>query len=115
MFPGPRQRAVLMVAILWTSVAGAQNAPHRATDYLQAGINQLKGGDFRAAEVQLQKALQLDPKNPEVYNLLGFVDDQTGRPQQAIHNYEEALTLAPNYSAARNNLGSAYLRMGKAN
>jgi len=104
---------MLMVAVLWTSIAGAQNLSHQPVDYLQAGINEIKSGDLRAAEEQLRKAVQLDPKNPEAYKLLGFVDDQTARPQQAIHYYEQALTLAPNYSAARNNLGSAYLRMGK--
>lgn len=102
-----------MVAILWTSIACAQNSSQRAGVYLQAGIDNIKSGDLRAAEAQLQKAVQLAPKNPEAYNLLGFVDDQTARPQQAIRCYEEALNLAPNYSAARNNLGSAYLRMGK--
>lgn len=104
---------MLMAGILWISMAIAQNAPHRAADYLPTGIEDIKKGDLRAAEVQLQKAVEFDPRNPEAYNLLGFVDDQIGRPQQAIHNYEQALTFAPDYSAARNNLGSAYLRMGK--
>ena len=45
----------------------------QALDYLQAGINENKGRNFRSAEEQLRKAVQLDPRNPEAYNLLGFV------------------------------------------
>jgi len=113
MHPGHGQSAVLMVASLWACSGFAQITAHEAADYLQAGINEIKRGDFRSAEDQLRKAAQMDPRNPQAYNLLGFVADQTGQPQQAIRYFEEALDLAPNFTAARNNLGSAYLRLGK--
>src|ERR1039458_9086071 len=114
MHHGPTQTASLIVAALWACFAGTQETPsHQAVNYLQAGIDEIKSGDFRGAEGQLQKAIRLDPRNPEAYNLLGFVSDQTDRTLQAIQYYEEALNLAPTFSAARNNLGSAYLRMGK--
>jgi tetratricopeptide (TPR) repeat protein len=51
-------------------------------------------------------------KIPIAYNNLGIVLAGTGRLEEAINAYEEALAVQPNYANARNNLGNAYSRSG---
>jgi Flp pilus assembly protein TadD len=50
------------------------------------------------------RALALDPSRPEAANLLGVLEDLTGRPMQAQKYYRVALELDPRYQAARENL-----------
>ena len=103
----------MLGAPLWVCPVPAQDAAARAASSLKAGENYLKGGDLRAAEKQLLEAVSLNSQNPQTYNLLGFVCDQTGRVEQAFHYYKTALKLNPSFTAARNNLGATHFRQGK--
>ena len=51
--------------------------------------------------------------DPEVFNLLGFICDQTGRFTEANAFYLEALKLAPRSTRIHNNLGAHYFRTGQ--
>lgn len=73
----------------------------------------LKAGNLKAAEEQLRQAVTHQSRDPEVYNLLGFVCDQTGRPEEARQHFLRALQLNPDFHRARNNLGAHYFRTGK--
>lgn len=102
--------AVLICACpIWSYEPPTQAA---AADFA-AGVGYLRQGNLRAAEEKLLKAAQMDPSNPQIYNLLGFIADQTGRPAQGVRYYRKSLQLDPNFTAARNNLGSLFLRQGK--
>jgi len=58
------------------------------------------------------KALDLDPNLAEAAVSLGLVLGQTGRPEQAIEQYRNALRVRPQMTAAHFNLGVALLQLG---
>src|SRR5207249_6025361 len=110
---GRTWRALVLGAPLWVCPVLAQDTAARAASSLKVGENYLKSGDLRAAEKQLLQAVSLNSQNPQTYNLLGFVCDQTGRVEQAFQYYKTALKLDPSVTAARNNLGAADFRQGR--
>jgi hypothetical protein len=56
---------------------------------------ELDRGNFSRAGRWARKALALDPKLPEAYAYLGFVEDQAGRRDEAMRAYRSYLKLAP--------------------
>jgi len=108
-----RVRGVILLGVAALAWPAKPQAPANARPFLDAGVSDLKRGDPHAAERELLEAANLDPGNPQTYNLLGFICDQTGRSDQSVRYHERALTLAPTFSSARNNLGNLYLREGK--
>lgn len=53
-----------------------------------------------------------EPKNAEVWNLLGLTDLSTGSPDDAIVNFGKAIELRPNGALYRVNLARAYMVAG---
>jgi tetratricopeptide (TPR) repeat protein len=106
------QQLLVIAALLCACPAWSQTSATRAEHFLKSGMADLKAGRFNAAEAELRSAAQLDGANPEIYNLLGFICDQTNRAKQAVQYYEKALAIDPDFTAARNDLGSVYLREG---
>jgi tetratricopeptide (TPR) repeat protein len=106
-------KLIIILLLAWGGPAAALEDATQAVEHLKAGVQYIRSGNLVAAEQELRKALSLDSHNPEIYNLLGFVCDQTDRPDQAVENYQAALKLNPDFTAACNNLGASYLRQGK--
>lgn len=69
--------------------------------------------DFRAARLDLEKALSLDPKLAEAYVELGVLLQAEDRFPQSIAPLESAVRLAPDVSSAQYRLGVAYERVGE--
>jgi len=80
---------------------------------LQLGGVMLSRLNPSGAAAILQEAVRLDPKHPEVHNLLGSAYSALGRNTEAIEQFRLALTLRPDYENARLNLGRAMLKAGK--
>jgi tetratricopeptide (TPR) repeat protein len=70
------------------------------------------GGDPRAAQTLLEKAVRLDPKYGAAYVALGSLADQRGDFAQAIKNYQQAIAVSPQLSEAHYRLSLAYKRAG---
>lgn len=68
--------------------------------YLEQGWSLIQQGKIKDAETQANRAHTLNPKAPEVHNLLGFVAALSGRPEQAIQHYQIALVLNNKYFEA---------------
>jgi Flp pilus assembly protein TadD len=66
---------------------------------IRAASDDLRKGDAASAERALRRAVKLGTRDPLAYNLLGFICDQTGRPDEAIPQYQHALQLSPNYNS----------------
>lgn len=56
-----------------------------------------------------EKAMGIDPKNPESYFFMASLDEQQGNVDQALKNYLKASELDSSYVAAYNNAGAIYL------
>jgi len=62
--------------------------------------------DEEAAQVQLEKALELDTNNPEVYNNLANIYGHDGPTKKAFEFYQRAIELNPQESVYYHNFGT---------
>lgn len=70
-------------------------------------------GRFEEALIEVDKALDLDPKSAEAYFNKGLALSGQGKIEKSILHYEQALKINPEFGLALNNLGSAYLDLGE--
>ncbi len=70
-------------------------------------------GDLINAEICLQNALTINPKDPYIRISYGDVLYKMNRYAQAEEQYREALRLKPGFAEARNNLGILLLNSGR--
>ena len=89
-----------------------------AVDFL-AKVHRLRGecaaevGDTVLARRELDRAVELAPRDPVVYNSRGFfVHARNDHHAAAIADYDRAIKLNPNYSYAFNNRGWSRYRSG---
>lgn len=93
-----------MVLVLSCAAAGfAQPAQ-------QAAIQKIQAGDFQSAKQMLVNALRGDPKQVELWNLLGIAEGELKEPKQAQKAFEHGLQLAPDAVALNENLGLLYFK-----
>ena len=114
----PRFRVMVLcaaVAFCLCSCAGVgtENA-RKASAHYQMGLSLLNDNNIQPAFVQFQKALELNPHDKEVLNVIGVIyllnlEDY----QKAIDYFQRALRVDPQYAEASNNLGFAYEKIGK--
>jgi tetratricopeptide (TPR) repeat protein len=86
------------------------NDPLAATMLMQQGQALQGEGRIDDAMAKYRAALTLQPANPTIHNLLGVAELQRGNAPKAIEHLTRALQLAPSYSDARVNRGTAYLQ-----
>jgi len=77
------------VAHIEKEAAGNNNAD----SYLLAGATLLDMNEFESARRDLEAALRLNPKLPNIYTLVGKVRDKTGDTAQAETAFREALRV----------------------
>lgn len=80
-----------------------------ATSELQRGIAHVKKERYADARPHLEKARELDAKNPEILFYLGLVKAETGDVPGAEAAYRDALKLDPKFIEASENLGALFL------
>ena len=75
-------------------------------DFLLQEISvMLKLGQEKEAIDKIQNAIKLDPKNSNLYAVLGTLYDKTGKSDQAVTVYEQAIAADPTNFDAQFNLG----------
>jgi len=88
-----------------------------STDYLIAGKEYFKAGDYKKAEVEFQKALKKEPDSATVKatatNNLGVIYNEQGRFDDAINVLKEATTVDPKNAIARYVLANALTKKGR--
>src|SRR5256885_14667895 len=84
-------------------VAESGNA---ADVYLLAGATRLQMNDFDPARRDLEEALRLDPKLPNIYTLVGTARDKTGDAKDAETAFRDALKINPEDFEANLYLGA---------
>ena len=60
----------------------------------------------------LAKALELDAKDPAIYNALALLAQRQGKAQEAFERFDQAASLDANYIDARFNKASVLLDAG---
>jgi tetratricopeptide (TPR) repeat protein len=88
--------------------------PGSAAVRLGLGRAQIARRDAAGALVELQKAVELDPKNAEAQYQLGYVQQvMKQNPGAAVLPYEKAVEAEPGNAMFRTSLGSALLGAGQ--
>lgn len=82
--------------------------------WLNLGLNKQWAGHPDVAVGYLERALRLNPDDPDVNTSLAQVLLQLGRTQEAVSRFEQVLRVDPNDAGAHNNLALALLRLGRA-
>lgn len=83
----------------------------QASDY-DLGVKAVKARDFQRAVTLLQKAVQVDPRNADALNYIGFSQRQLRHFDESLAAYQKALALNPNHLGANEYLGELYLDLG---
>jgi tetratricopeptide (TPR) repeat protein len=64
------------------------------------------------AQLVLAKAVELDPKDPSVFNALALLAQKQGKAQEAFERFDQAVSLDANYVDARFNKATVLLDAG---
>ena len=83
-----------------------------ALAYQGLGQAFLQAKTYDAAEKNLQKAIELNPKLWRSHDFLGLVYDRQRRHDEAMHAYAAAIRLKPHYGLLYHNLGVSYSLAG---
>ncbi|MEE2773952.1 MAG: sulfotransferase [Pseudomonadota bacterium] len=90
-----------------------ETALKSASNYLIAGNNFYKSGDFERAIEKYEQALSANPEYAEAYfNKANALIENNNDAFNAIKNYKSALEINPNYMRAYNNLGNIFKDIG---
>ena len=108
-----RALTVLLTCILCSCASVSEKDTQQATAHYQLGVSYFNDGNIQPAFVELQKALELNPRDKEIHNAIGVIylvklEDYS----KAIQHFQEALKIDNNYPEAANNLGNAYANVG---
>ena len=76
-----------------------------AEKYFKLGKQKYNKKDYQGAIADLNKAIELNPKDARAYYNRGVVKDELKQYKEAIADYTEAIKLNPKYSYAYNNRG----------
>jgi tetratricopeptide (TPR) repeat protein len=68
--------------------------------HLDRGWDLAQKGDASGAHACARRALELDPKSPEVHNLLGYSAALAGDAEDALDHYRQAISLDETYFEA---------------
>lgn len=80
-----------------------------AQSYYDDAKKSLTTNKWKPALASLQKAVQLDPNNADIHNLLGYSYRKAGNLDKAFEHYGIALKLNPKHIGAHEYLGETYL------
>jgi len=84
-----------------------------AYSFLRAGMANERTSDHAGAERSYRRGLELDPKNADLHNALGWALFQEGKSAEAIAEYRNALAANPEYLKAHNNVALALAEVGQ--
>ncbi|MEN6521348.1 MAG: tetratricopeptide repeat protein [Armatimonadota bacterium] len=82
------------------------------TYHFKLGKEHYMRGDYKAAAVDLERALSIQPSYADIRNWLGVVYLADEEPSKALVEFSRALEINPNFTAARLNAASAFIRLG---
>jgi tetratricopeptide (TPR) repeat protein len=106
-----RSAAVFLVAA--TLVTGCQSAHEKAEGHLKRADALYAAKDLPRARLEVQNALQIDPRNARGRYLLALISESEGDYRAVLDNLLAAVNADPKYLDARVKLGNYYAVGGK--
>lgn len=88
-------------------------SPSFAFNHNNLGAMYYLDGNINKAEIEFNKALLLNPKEPMAHSNLGLVYSKQNKLQEAEDAYKKELEVNPNYDNAYYNLGLLYWQENK--
>jgi tetratricopeptide (TPR) repeat protein len=104
----------LVAVLVLTQLSGCGNAAARHARYRDRGAAYLAQKNYQKALVELNNALQIDPKDAQARYLAGQAAEGLGLGRDAVSHYEATLEFDPANSAARAHLSRLYVLAGVA-
>jgi len=92
-----------------------QMVPGEPSGWANWGILALRQRNYDTAAQRLEKSRDLDPKNDQIYNLLGILESQRGNSAAALTDFQKASELNPQNLRALYSLAEETERQGGAN
>ncbi len=90
-------------------LSGCGSPAERAAGYIQSAQELFDQGDYVAAKLEAQNAVQISPKNAEARYLLALIAEQQGFGREMLGHLQVAVAEAPQMVAARVKLGTLYV------
>ena len=103
-----------LICVISAGVASAQQ-PAQFESLLASARQAQASGDFQSAAGFYRKAIEIDPTIPELRANLGLMYYQTGKDQQAINAFLQAIRLKPGLFVPNFFLGLDYLKLKRFN
>lgn len=97
--------SVLLLQACASSSGGRRDDTSAAAANLSLGAGYLRQGRIDLAMVPLQRALEQDPRNPDVHSTIAVAYDRQGYTDLAEEHYRRATQLAPQNPTAANSYG----------
>lgn len=98
----------LLSILVLASTVGFASAKTASSSDMTNAIKLYKAGNYSECYVKLESMIKNDPANALAYYYMAMTSAQLGRKDEAISNYDKAITLTP----SSNNL-SRYAKKGK--
>lgn len=108
----PLLGACLIVLACLPAAAGDERTERLDREF-QAAVAQYEGGHLPEAAARLEGLLREAPESFEVHELLGLVYSGESNDAQANPHLEKAVRLNPQSAAARTNLATNLIRLGR--
>jgi len=78
--------------------------PASAEVHASLGFWHYQNFDFKAAEIQFRKSLEMNPNQDNVYNWLAELLEQTDRNAEALELYKQGIEVNPSFAILRGNM-----------
>jgi type IV pilus assembly protein PilF len=102
-----------LIACSWDNSASSKMSnAEKATTYLDMGVRYMEIGQLKSAKENLEKALDLETSNADMYNALAVLNEKLKEPNNARQYYEKSLNIDPNNPQSQNNYGRYLCEQG---
>jgi tetratricopeptide (TPR) repeat protein len=86
--------------------------PHKFEEHYRSALEFLKSEEYEKALIELEKALELNSKYPDIHNFRGVALCELGRLEEGITAFRRSIDLKPDFVVPKLNLAFALLRAG---
>lgn len=118
------QSCVLITALAWLSACGNNQSSQRKSSpvadlktasevNVQLAVGYLQRQQYDVAKLKLDKAIEQDDENVEVYKLQAYLMSIIGKNEEAEDYYEEALDIKSNDPELHNSYGAFLCKLNR--